>query len=168
MYKLATLGAAAIVAIAGTPAAAQAALGPDASACKAGSDKSAFLVTVSGFKARTGKLRVQLYNDNPSEFLAKGKKLRRVDLPVTASTMPVCIVAPGPGSYAIAVRHDVKGNGSDWNDGAGFSRNPKLSLLNLKPNVNQVAVPVDGGVKRVNVVLQYRQGATIGPVKNAA
>jgi hypothetical protein len=52
----------------------------------------------------------------------------------------------------------------DWSDGGGFSRNPKLSLLKLKPSFNQVAVPVGNGVKSVNVVLNYRQGLSIGPV----
>ena len=122
------------------------------------------LVNVSGFKSRTGRVRVQVYNG--SNFLVKGKRVRRVDLPVTASSMPICVALPGPATYAVAVRHDLDGDNDkgDWSDGGGFSRNPKLSLLKLKPSFNQVAVPVGKGPKPVNVVLNYRSGLSIGPV----
>lgn len=144
--------------------AAQAALGPDAASCRSGSGDAAVLVNVSGFKARSGRVRVQIYDS--SNFLVKGKRVRRIDLPVTASTMPICVSLPGPSTYAVAVRHDVNGNSKsgDWSDGGGFSRNPKLSLFKLKPSFSEVAVPVGRGVKPVSVVLNYRQGVSIGPV----
>jgi uncharacterized protein (DUF2141 family) len=143
---------------------AAAALGPDAAACRAGSDRPAVLVNIHGLKSRTGSVRVQIYNG--SNFLVKGQRVRRIDLPVTATAMPVCVALPGPGTYAVAVRHDVNGNSQsgDWSDGGGFSRNPKLSLLRLKPTFNQVSVPVGQGVKPVSVVLNYRNGLNIGPV----
>jgi uncharacterized protein (DUF2141 family) len=147
------------------PASAQAAIGPDAAACNAGSKQPAVLVKVSGFKNRTGKVRIQLYGSNPSDFLAKGKKLRRIELPVTAATMPVCVAVPKAGSYAIAVRHDADGNGkSGWNDGGGFSRNPSISFADLKPKYNEVAIPVGPGVKPIDVVLNYRHGLSIKPI----
>jgi uncharacterized protein (DUF2141 family) len=126
------------------------------------------LVNVSGFKARSGELRVQLYGSNPADFLESGKKLRRIDVPVTQSgPMRVCVAVPGPGTYAIAVRHDLDGNGkSGWNDGGGFSRNPEISLTRLKPKHNQVAFAVGNDVKPVDVVLNYRHGLSIGPVAN--
>lgn len=147
-------------------ASAQAALGPDAALCTAGSKRPAVLVSVSGFKNRIGRLRVQLYGSNPAEFLEAGKKLRRIDIPVTPSgPMNVCVAVPRPGVYAIAVRHDADANGkSGWNDGGGFSNNPKISLLNLKPNHRAVAFAVGNGVKPIRVVLNYRQGLSIGPI----
>ncbi len=145
--------------------AAEAALGPDAASCRTGAGEPAVLVNVTGFKERAGRVRVQLYGSNPADFLAKGKKLRRIDLPVTATgPMRVCVAVPKAGEYAIAVRHDVKGNGSDWGDGGGFSRNPKLSLLSLKPKYQSVAIPVGNGVKTIDVVLNYKQGLTIKPI----
>jgi uncharacterized protein (DUF2141 family) len=145
--------------------AAEAALGPDAASCRTGAGEPAVLVNVTGFKQRAGRVRVQLYGSNPADFLAKGKKLRRIDLPVTGTgPMRVCVAVPKAGEYAIAVRHDVSGNGSDWGDGGGFSRNPKLSLLNLKPKYQNVAIPVGNGVKAIDVVLNYKQGLTIKPV----
>lgn len=148
-----------------TPLAA-APVGPDAARCVAGND--ALLVNVTGFKSLGGHLRVQLYGPNPADFLAKGKKLRRIDLPVTADVMDVCLALPEAGRYAVAVRHDANGNRSnDWNDGGGFSRNPRISLTNLEPRYNAVAITVGPGVHRVPVVMQYRRGLSIGPLKKS-
>jgi uncharacterized protein (DUF2141 family) len=164
MFKLMLSIAVAGVALAANPAAAQAALGPDAASCRSGSEQPAFLVNVTGFKARTGRVRVQIYN--ASNFLVKGQRVRRVDLPVTGPNMPICIALPGPGTYAVAVRHDVDGDNekSDWSDGGGFSRNPRISLFHLKPSFESVAVPVGRGVRPLQVVLNYRRGLSIGPI----
>jgi uncharacterized protein (DUF2141 family) len=162
------LVSAALVAAALTvPAApAAAALGPDAAACSPGANRPAILVSVNGFKNRIGKLRIQLYGDNPSTFLERGTKLKRIDLPVTrAGAMNVCVAVPRSGTYAIAVRHDADNNGqTNWNDGGGFSGNPHLSILKLKPSLRSTAVTVGTGVRTVPVVLNYRTGLTIGPV----
>lgn len=145
-----------------------AAIGPDAGACRAASGRSAILVNVSGFKAMTGRVRVQIYGANPADFLEKGKKLRRIDVPISGpGTMPVCILVPGPGRYAVAVRHDVNGdNRSDWSDGGGFSRNPHLSLSSLKPRYRDVVISVGNGVTATRVILNYRRGLSIGPVSS--
>lgn len=146
-------------------AAPAAVLGPDAPLC--GEGRPAVLVSVNGFKARTGSLRVQLYGSEPRAFLAKGGRLRRVDLPVTAAgPMAVCVAVPRPGTYAIAVRHDVNGDNAqhDWSDGGGFSNNPRLSLFHLKPSLSEVAFNVGNGVKPISVLLLYRHGLSIGPV----
>jgi len=156
--------AAAALALVAPGASAEAALGPDAAACTAGSKKPAVLVRVSGFKQTSGKVRVQIYNS--SNFLVKGERVTRVDLPVSAQTMPICVALPGPGTYAVAVRHDVNGNNKsrDWSDGGGFSRNPKLSILALKPSFSDVAFPIGNAPKQLTVVLNYRQGLSVGPV----
>lgn len=150
----------------GTAPAGAAVLGADAAACARGA--SAVLVRVDGFKQRSGTLRVQVYGSNPADFLAKGKKLRRIDVPVTrAGRMDVCVALPGPGQYAVAVRHDLDGNGkSGWSDGGGFSRNPDISLVSLKPKYRDVAISVGSGPKPVDVTLNYRQGLSIGPVRS--
>ncbi len=168
MLKLLAGGAALALAATAQAGAAQAALGPYASACRAGSDDAALLVTVYGFKERRGNVRVQLYPAD-SSFLEKGKWLRRVDLPVTRSgPMRVCIPAPAPGRYAVAVRHDLDGNGkSGWSDGGGFSRNPRISLTNLRPSPGAVALNVGKGVENINVVLNYRFGLSIRPISGS-
>ena len=155
----------AVVLLAVTPAAA-APSGPDAPRCVAGAGSNALLVSVTGLKSRGGTLRVQLYGANPADFLAKGKKLRRIDVPVRGTAMDVCVAVPQPGRYAVAVRHDADANRkSGWNDGGGFSRNPAISLANLRPKYGQVAINVGSGVHRVPIVMQYRRGLTIGPIR---
>lgn len=159
LFSLAVAGAA----MSATPASAQ--LGPDAAACR--SNSPSVLVSVDGFRARTGNIRVAIYGSDPALFLARGRTLRKINVPVTgAGPMRICVALPGPGRYAVAVRHDVNGNNArgDWSDGAGFSRNPRLSLVNLRPNYNNVAINVGRGVTPVSVVLNYRFGLSIRPV----
>lgn len=167
MSKLsAVLAAAAVLATPVAAAASRAApVGPDSARCSSG---PALLVRVTGLKSRSGTLRVQLYGDNPADFLAKGKRMRRIDVPVSGSAMEVCVALPGPGRYAVAVRHDADGNRkSGWNDGGGFSRNPSIKLTSLKPAHSQVAINAGAGVQRVPVVMQYRQGLSIGPIRKS-
>lgn len=141
-------------------------IGPDAQVCERG-DAPAVLVRVPVLKGGVGKLRVQIYGDNPAKFLAKGQWLKRIDLPVTGGgPMHVCVALPSAGRFAVAVRHDLDGNGkSGWSDGGGFSRNPGLSLFKLKPDYKDVAVTVGNGVKPLDVYLNYRQGLAIKPLK---
>jgi uncharacterized protein (DUF2141 family) len=164
MSKLRWVGA--VLALgAGTPVPA-ALLGPDAAACAPAAAGPAVLARIDGFKVRTGNLRVQVYGGKAEDFLARGKYVKRVDLPVTrAGAMEVCVALPAPGNYAVAVRHDVDGSGrSNWDDGGGFSRNPPLSLFKLKPRFEDVVIAVGERPKTVEVVLNYRRGLSIGPV----
>jgi len=142
-------------------------LGPDAPVCEKG-DSPSVLVRIPAFKKRSGKVRVQIYGSNPADFLAKGQYLKRIDMPVTASgPMNVCVALPHAGNFAIAVRHDIDGNGkSSWNDGGGFSRNPDLSLMNLKPPYEKVVVAVGRETKVLDVFINYRQGLAIKPLKS--
>lgn len=166
MSKLMGVVAAVTVALLAPAGAQAAALGPEATMCRPGAETAAVLVRVMGFKARTGTLRVQIYGENPADFLAKGRKLKRIDLPVTAAgAMDVCVALPHPGNYAVAVRHDVDGSGkSGWNDGGGFSRNPRLSLASLKPRYEDVVIGVGDAPRAIDVTLNYRQGLSIKPI----
>ncbi|HEX2763373.1 MAG TPA: DUF2141 domain-containing protein [Allosphingosinicella sp.] len=166
MLKLVLFSATAVLVALGMAAPADAALGPDAAACSPGARRPALLVSVNGFKNRVGRIRVQLYNNNPADFLAKGKKLKRIELSVTrAGAMNVCVAVPKPGVYAISVHHDADNDGRrGWNDGGGFSGNPHLTMLKLKPSLRQTAVAVGPGMKTVPVILNYRSGFSIAPI----
>ena len=164
MFKLTAraAGLAALV-LAAQASPAQAVLGPDAAACRGAGP--ALLVNVNGLKARTGNIRVNVYGSDPAKFLARGQYIRQINVRATrAGAMPICVALPRAGRYAVAVRHDIDGDGNDWGDGGGFSRNPRLSLTNLRPNYNNVAINVARGVQPVNVVLNYRFGLSIRPV----
>src|SRR3954447_2187757 len=128
------------------PSAVSAQLGSDAAVCRAG--RPSILVNVIGFNQRTGNVRVALYDD-PATFLQHGHTVRKINLPVTPSgPMRICIAVPHPGRYAVAVRHDVDGDNArgDWSDGGGFSRNPHVTFLHLRPSFDAVAVNVGTGV----------------------
>lgn len=135
--------------------------------CAAGATGPAVHVEVSGFKAATGRVRVQAYPSTKTSWLEKGAWINRIDTPVAprGGKMAFCVPLPEAGTYGIAVRHDVDGSGkSGWNDGGGFSNNPSLSLLSLKPSAGKAAIRVGSGVTRIQVVLNYRQGMSIKPI----
>ncbi len=155
-----------VLALCAGPAAAT--IGPHAAHCDAG--EASVIVNVTGFRTRTGTVRVQLYLADPRTFLERGRYLVRVDLPVArAGDMPVCLPVTAAGRYAVSVRHDANGNGSsDRSDGGGFSGNPSVSLFDLalkrKPSLSRVAFAVAAAPARVNVILNYVNGTRFGPV----
>ena len=165
MFKLtAKAGGLAAIVLAAQASPAQAVLGPDAAACRGRGP--ALVVNVDGFKQRSGNVRVNVYGSDPSRFLARGQYVRQINLRVTrAGAMPICVSLPRAGRYAVAVRHDVDGDGNDWGDGGGFSRNPRLSLTSLRPRYQNVAIDVGPSVNNVNVVLNYRFGLSVRPVR---
>ncbi len=131
--------------------------------CAAG--KPSVIVHLAGFKRPTGKVKVTLYGSDRHRWLAKGGRISRVKVPVTGKAMDVCMPVPAPGRYAVAVHHDVNVNGErDRQDGGGYSRNPKVSLLNPKPSFSKAAFQVGNGPARVGVTLLYVRGLGVGPV----
>ena len=137
-------------------------VGSDAQACLSG--KPSMLVRVSGFKKPSGSVKVAVYA--AQGYLAKRGKLRKVVVPVSSTgPLDVCIAVPRAGQYAVAVHHDLNGNGDkDPSDGGGYSGNPKLSITNLRPPFGKTAVHVGTSPRQVTVMLQYRRGLSISPV----
>jgi uncharacterized protein (DUF2141 family) len=141
-------------------------VGSDAPACEEG--KPSIEVVVSGFKQPTGTLKVTLYDGNPARYLVKHGKLRNVVVPVRSmSPLDVCIAVPSPGLYAIALHHDLNGNDEkDRADGGGYSRNPSLSLFNLKPAFSKTGFRVGNGPARTSITLLYAHGLSIRPARS--
>lgn len=150
-----------------TPAAA-APVGPHAALCTSGA--RSVTVRVTGFRVRTGRIRVQLYAANPATFLERGRWLQRVEVPASGSgDLEICVPVTSAGRYAVMVRHDANANGdNDRADGAGFSGNPRVSLMDLalrrKPPMERVAFAVGTGNVTQRVVLNYVQGTRFGPI----
>lgn len=145
-------------------AAASATRTPDR-ACVAG--QPSLTVTVTGFKTDSGTVRAQLYGPEGAGFLDKGKWVMRIeDRRSNAGAMRFCFPIDRPGRYAVAVRHDANNSGkSDWNDGGGFTGNPRLTLTNLKPSFAATAVSVGGSPVNAAITMQYRQGLNIRPLR---
>ncbi|UKK85871.1 DUF2141 domain-containing protein [Sphingopyxis sp. BSN-002] len=127
----------------------------DLSKCRSGPST---LVQINGVKAGTGRIRVQSYRANASEWLAKGRWITRVEVPARAGSMTVCVPLPAAGSYGIAVRHDVNGNGkTDLSaDGGGMSNNPSINIFNLgKPSYKKTAFEVGNAPRTISISMKY-------------
>ena len=117
----------------------------------------AVLVTVDGVKASKGRIRVQSYRANAADWLKKGRWINRIDSAARAGTMTFCVPVPSSGSYGIAVRHDLDGDGETdlSSDGGGMSNNPSINIFNLgKPSYTKTAISVDG-VKSIRIKMRY-------------
>lgn len=78
-----------------------------------------------------GVLNVELYDD-PENFLFKKGRKRKVRIPATEGQQKVCMNLDQPGTYAVAVYHDMDGNRKlkkHWNmlprEPFGLSNNPE-------------------------------------------
>lgn len=89
-------------------------LGVEAGRCRANETGPAFLVDVTGLKDRSGRLKLELYPADGTDFLADdnvlvsaGKAFARVELRTPAEgPVTICIRAPRPGHYALTMLHD--------------------------------------------------------------
>ncbi|MBS0423000.1 MAG: DUF2141 domain-containing protein [Proteobacteria bacterium] len=87
-------------------------------------------VTVNNMKAG-GVLNVELYDD-PDNFLFKKGRKRKVRIPAADGQQKVCMNLEQPGTYAVAVYHDIDADRKlkkRWNllpeEPFGLSNNPK-------------------------------------------
>jgi len=155
---------AAFVALGLSTPAASSIVGSDAAVCAAG--KPSLLVRVTGLKRPTGTLKLSIYGDNASVYLKKQGRLRRIKVPANSrGPIDVCVAVPRSGRYAVAVHHDLNGNGEKHrHDGGGYSNNPRVSITNMRPPFARTAVSVGQSPAKVNVRLVYVHGLSVGPV----
>lgn len=158
-FSAVLLASGALIAGAGAPASAQynQKIGNDMSQCRNGAGP-AVLVTVDGVKSAQGRVRVQTYRATSGDWLQKGRWLSRIETGARAGTMTFCVPVPSAGSYGIAVRHDLNGNGKTdlSSDGGGMSNNPSINIFNLgKPSYTKTAFPVGSGVKSISIQMRY-------------
>ena len=148
-------------------------LGKAEGRCRAGESGPALLVEAAGLKDRSGQIKLEVYPPNDQDFLADdnvlvaaGKTFRRVEAPTPKSGAAVlCIRIPGPGTFALLVLHD-RDMDHKFNykvDGIGFAGNSKLGWSKPKSSATRVVVR-SGGVSRISVVLNYKNGLGVGPV----
>lgn len=124
--------------------------------CRVENSKDAHvLLTLRDVYSKEGNIRVQVYNNNPDEFLAKGKKILRIDVPAEKKQSIVCVTLPEAGKYALAILHDRNANGkTDFlTEGFGFSRNPKLSFT--APDHEDVVIDIKKGVSKETIKMTY-------------
>jgi uncharacterized protein (DUF2141 family) len=145
----------------------------DVASCANGSSTPAALVYFDGLKDRKGKLRLELFPDNDTDFLADdvvllkaGKTFRRVELNTPQSgTVALCLRAPKTGRYAMAMIHD-RDNMRKFSfsvDGVGFPGNPKLGWS--KPKAAKALINIGNGVTVIHVTMRYFSGLGFSPVR---
>lgn len=143
--------------------------------CREGQQGPSFVVTVLGLKDRKGSLKLELYPSNDADFLQDDNRLlnankvfRRVVAPIPISGAPkLCIRAPSPGPYSLALLHD-RDNNHKFNltsDGIGFPGDPHLSWS--KPKAAAARAIAGAGATPLSIRLQYRTGLlTFGPIRD--
>ena len=151
------------------------ALGKAEGKCRADERGPALLIEPVGLKDRTGNLKLEVYPANDRDFLqddnilvSEGKTFRRVEVPVpTSDTFELCIRLPAPGPYSVMLLHDRDRNRKfGWSeDGVGFAGNPKLGWS--KPRAASAEVIAGPGITRVSIVLNYRHGLGMAPLKRS-
>ncbi len=115
-------------------------------------------VPVTGIESATGTVRAQLYRGIESDWLESGRWLYRIEVPARAGTMSFCLPVPSAGPYAVAVRHDVNGNGETdlTSDGGAMSNNPSINIFNLgRPSVRRTRFEVGSGVSPISINMRY-------------
>jgi len=121
-------------------------------------DGPAVWIHITDIEASTGTLRVQLYRGTREDWLERGRWLYRIEVPAREGARQVCMPVPAPGSYAIAIRHDVNGNGRTdiTSDGGGMSNNPSINIFNLgRPSVNRTRFSIGREVKPMTIRMRY-------------
>lgn len=121
---------------------------------------SSILVRINGVRSDKGILVAVLYGDQPEQFLKKGARVARERVPAHAGSVTVCLGAPHPGTYAVAVYHDEDANGKfdrSWtglpSEGFGVSNNPRPAFR--APTLAESAIQVGSGHSVVNIDLRY-------------
>ena len=158
MKRITSLALGAVALLAAAPAQAQynQRIGNDLSRCRGSGP--AVLVTVEGVSQSAGTVRVQSYRGTAADWLQGGRWLTRIESPARAGTMTFCVPVPSAGSYGIAVRHDVNGNGRTdlRTDGGAMSNNPSINVFNLgRPSWRATAFAVGEDVRRITIRMRY-------------
>ena len=148
-------------------------LGKAEGQCRPNEQGPAFLVDVVGLKDRTGMLKLEVYPSNNTDFLQDdnillnaGKVFRRVEIEVPQSgNVTMCVRVPGPGAYSLSLLHDRDRNRKfGWTvDRIGFASNPRLGWS--KPKAEATRAMASGGVTRIRIVMNYRHGLGVAPLK---
>lgn len=165
MTSLKVLAALALAGLALPAAPALAQQDPVDGSCAIGSGPKLY-VTVVGLKDRTGRLKLELYPANETDFLRDDRDLKKEGKPfrrvwaTTPQSGPVvlCIRAPSAGQWALLFTHDRDGKNkfNFWQDGAGFTSSQRLGRSRPKVNQARVNIPAAGG--GVTVRAQYLRG----------
>jgi uncharacterized protein (DUF2141 family) len=115
-------------------------------------------ITINNIRIIKGSIRMSLYGSDKKEWLAKGKKLVRFDVPVTSQEMIVCMPLPrGPGIYALGMFHDEDANRkfAFFSEGFGVSNNAKRGFFKKPPPFKKTRFETQAGRNDLTVRMRY-------------
>lgn len=115
---------------------------------------------IAGVRNSQGNVTITLYGEEPTDFLAPGRRFARIRVPAEAGTLKACMGVPLRPSFAAAVYHD-ENNDHDFNrtflglpnEGYGFSRDPE-TMLGI-PRHEAVQFPAAPGDMNLRIILRY-------------
>ncbi len=116
------------------------------------------MINLTGVRGSTGIVRIQLYRGIAGDWLERGRWLQRIEIPAREGAMAICMPVPSAGDYAIAIRHDVNGNGSTdlRTDGGAMSNNPSINIFNLgRPSINRTKFTIGRQVLPMTINMRY-------------
>ncbi len=125
-----------------------------------GTDAVRIQVTIEGIRSAKGSISIAIYGDQPQDFLAKGKKLRKLRLPAENGIVHGCLSLPRAGIYALTAYHDEDGDGHFTKNffglpAEGFAvSNGKVPLLGM-PSFESAAITVADTDSEVTLKMQY-------------
>jgi len=127
--------------------------------CGDGAGGTFVLVNIHDITTIEGNIRAQVYSDKEEEFLEKGKKLVRIEAPVTDASQSLCVPLPSVGNFSLVILHDKNANGKAdfFSEGFGFSNNPKLRFG--PPDVEDATFVAAAGVTEMDINLKYILGS---------
>jgi uncharacterized protein (DUF2141 family) len=126
-------------------------------ACDPGSTHDELVITLPEIKPLRGNIRLSLYSGDWNEWLEKGRRLVRFDMPVTAAQMTICVPLPfGAADYAVGLYHDVDADQNyDWpSESYGFSNDARPVFLG-PPAHKQVVFPAGTGQTQMTINIRY-------------
>lgn len=163
----------ALMLLAAAPLASSPDLGKAEGQCRAAESGPAIVLVARGLKDRSGWLKAEVYPSNDDDFLQDdnillnaGKVFRRVEGTLAQhGEVTACIRVPAPGAYSVILLHDRNTNHRfNWTvDGIGFPGNPALGWS--KPKASATRLIAGPGIMRVEVVLNYKSGLGVAPLK---
>lgn len=115
-------------------------------------------INIYDIEPARGTLRIQLYPGTDADWLERGRWLNRIEVEARGSSQQVCMPVPEAGNYAIAIRHDVNGNGRTdlTSDGGGMSNNPSINIFNLgRPSIDRTRFSIGREVKPMSIRMRY-------------
>ena len=141
------------------PATAQQAAALPVADCADDGRSHPIVITVTDIQKASGSITVYLYDDRPDAFLDGEQKVLKQRFPAQLGEVVVCVPAPRPGTYAVALYHDVNAN-TDFDrnflglptEPFGISNNPRLALSRPDHADAAFSVPAGGAALTIKLV----------------